>query len=224
MPVDRRDELAEITPVVHGAVGQPELAARGLSPADVVDFSVSTNPLGPPPAVLEAVRAISSEGVLRYPDPSATPLRRALAAGLGLDPGQVIAGNGSSELIWSLALAYARPAPATVLICTPTFGEYARASRLLGAGVREVHATPETAFRLDPADLSTRIRRARPRLVWLCNPNNPSGGYVRRRQVELILEGCAAAGALLVVDEAYLPFVDDPDSLLDLLPSGHLFL
>ncbi|MGH2368184.1 MAG: aminotransferase class I/II-fold pyridoxal phosphate-dependent enzyme, partial [Chloroflexota bacterium] len=147
MAVEPRPELAALRPVAHGAVEASELAAHGLAPDAVVDFSVNTNPLGPPQGVLAAVAKIGAAGVWRYPDPTALPLRRRLAARLRLDPAQIIVGNGSSELIWLLAMAYAHPAPSGALICGPTFGEYERACRLLGAAVRFETATPETGFR-----------------------------------------------------------------------------
>jgi histidinol-phosphate aminotransferase len=204
-----------------------DLAAAGLDPAATVDFSVSTNPLGPPPGALAALASLGEGdalGVWRYPDPTARPLRRAIGARLGVDPEALVAGNGSADLIWSIALAGVRPAPDSVLILGPTFGEYERASRLMGARLLYELASPEDGFCLDVPAIAGRIRRERPRLVWLCNPNNPTGCYLPRAAVEHLLDACAGTEALLVVDEAYLPFVDAPDSLLDLLPPGNLLL
>jgi histidinol-phosphate/aromatic aminotransferase/cobyric acid decarboxylase-like protein len=111
-----------------------------------------------------------------------------------------------------------------VLILGPTFGEYERASRLLGAGVDFVHAAAEAGFVLDVTHVAARIRERRPRLVWLCNPNNPTGRYLSLPDVEPLLDAATGAGALLVVDEAYAPFVDGAASLLPLLSGGHLVL
>jgi histidinol-phosphate aminotransferase len=216
-----------VAPVAHGSVPAADLAAAGLDPASTVDFSVSTNPLGPPPRALAALAALGEGdalGVWRYPDPTARPLRRAIGARLGVDPEALVAGNGSADLIWSIALAGVRPAPDSVLILGPTFGEYERASRLMGARLLYELASPEDGFCLDVPAIAGRIRRERPRVVWLCNPNNPTGRYLPRAAVEHLLDACAGTDALLVVDEAYLPFVDAPDSLLDLLPAGNLFL
>ena len=219
-----RPELARIEHVVHGAVGAQELAARGVAREGVIDFSASTNPLGPPPAALAALRDLSTEQVVRYPDRTASALRRAIAAREGVAAAQVIVGNGSVEIIWLLALAYARPAPEQVLIVGPTFGEYERASRLLGADVNRQTAREAGGFAPDVARLVEHISGERPRLVWLCNPNNPTGVYLRRAAVERLLAECSAVGSLLVVDEAYLPFVGEAESLVGLLGSGNLFL
>ena len=221
---ETRPELAQIQPVVHGAVGAQELEVRGMSREGVIDFSASTNPLGPPPSALAALRGLTAEHVARYPDPTAASLRRAIAVRHGLDPEQVIVGNGSVEVIWLLALAYARPSPENVLIVGPTFGEYERASRLMGSDVVWHTARAEESFAVHATVVAAQIEHERPRLVWLCNPNNPTGVYVFRAQLEEVLATCEKTGTLLVVDEAYLPFVRKAESLVDLLASGHLFL
>jgi len=219
-----RPELARVEYVLHGAVGAVELGARGLERERMIDFSASTNPLGPPPGVLEALRSLSSEMVARYPDPTAAGLRRELAARLGVDAEQVICGNGSSEIIWLLALAYARPAPERVLIVGPTFGEYARACRLMGADVEWHVADAAGGFAVDVESLARQIGATRPRLLCLCNPNNPTGIYLRRAAIERVAAACMGAGSMLVVDEAYLSFVDNPESLIGMLEAGHVFL
>jgi histidinol-phosphate aminotransferase len=172
--------------VVHGSVSAAELEPFGLTPADVLDFSVNTNPLGPAPGVLQAIR---DADWTRYPGDDEAPLRSALArrAGLG-DAAGVALGNGSSELLWLVCLAVLRPGE-PVAILGPTFGEYARAARATGGRVTV------TTDGLAPA-----------RLAFVCNPNNPSGAYCR---LEFIRELLADARRVLVLDEAYAPFVDD---------------
>jgi threonine-phosphate decarboxylase len=230
VPFEPRPELRSVTAVAHGSVPPGEVLAAGLDPVATIDFSVSTNPLGPPPGAVAAVAALAppgagaATGVWRYPDATARPLREALARRIGVDPEAVVAGNGSAELIWSLALAAVRAAPEMALILGPTFGEYARACRLLGARLVQADARREEGFRPHVAALAAQIARQRPRVVWLCNPNNPTGSYLLPPDVGALLDACAAAGALLVVDEAYLAFVDAPASLLDRLDGGHLFL
>ena len=219
-----RPELAHVQQVAHGAVGTVELAARSLVSDDVIDFSASTNPLGPAPGVLAAVRNLDAAAIGRYPNPTARGLCDALARRLGVRADQVIAGNGASELIWLLALAYAWPAPERVLIVGPTFGEYERASRLMGAEVEWLAARTEDGFAVEVEAITRRVREGRPRVVWLCNPNNPTGVYLRRANVETVLAACGEVGTLLVVDEAYLAFVERPDTLVDLVETGHLFL
>ena len=90
----------------HGGPNYGELAALGLRPEDVLDFSASTNAFGPPTGVAEALAACD---VTRYPDRGAAPLRQALAKREAVKPDHVLAGNGAAGLIWALALAELRP-------------------------------------------------------------------------------------------------------------------
>ena len=196
-----RPELLEIEPVVHGSASADELAAFGLTPEDVLDFSVSTNPLGPSPAVLEAIGATDWR---RYPGDDALPLRRALAERADVSAEQVVLGNGSAELLWLVALAVLRPRH-RVGILGPTFGEYARAARIFGADIVEFNTslpptgtTPSAGHSLPPL--------ARPfSLLFVCNPNNPTGTYLEQDEVHRLL----TTGALVVLDEAYVGFVEN---------------
>jgi histidinol-phosphate aminotransferase len=197
-----RPELAEVAPVAHGSVSAEELRPLGLTPADVLDCSVNTNPLGAAPSVLEAVRRADWG---RYPGDDEAPLRRALARRAGLAPEQVALGNGSAELLWLIALATLRPGDTVAILGGPTFGEYARAARAAGAHVREARTA-------DEADSA--------RLAFLCNPNNPSGDYRDRAAVARLLE--AEPTRLLALDEAYAAFVDrrwPSEPLLDRHPN-----
>lgn len=189
-----------VAPAVHGAVGDQELAALGLEWSGVLDFSVSSNPFGPPAAVPEALCRVDPS---RYPDPDATLLRHAIASREGLDPGQVLCGNGSAELMWLAALAYLGSGD-TALILGPTFGEYERACRIAGGDVKVVEAAPP-GFRWALPAICGVIATERPRLVFLCNPNNPTGVYLKPAEVWSLLE--AGQETLVVVDEAYLSFV-----------------
>jgi histidinol-phosphate aminotransferase len=180
-----RPELLDLPAVPHGSVSAAELGQFGLTPRQVLDFSVNINPLGPAPVVLEAIRQVDWT---RYPGDDEAPLRAGLAEQAGLDPGRVALGNGSAELMWLVCLAVLRPAE-QVAVLGPTFGEYARAARALGANVLEDRRTLPAA-----------------RLAFVCNPNNPSGAYLSRDDVAGLL--AADPRRVLVLDEAYVGFVD----------------
>src|SRR5919198_195349 len=182
-----RAHVLRLAPVPHGSVSAAELAGYGLSPGDVLDFSVNTNPLGPAPGVL---RCVLDTDWSRYPGDDEAPLRRALAHHTGLDANQVVLGNGSAELIWLLTLAVLQ-AGDEVAVLGPTFGEYGRAAHVLGADLVEVASVDE----VPPA-----------RVVFVCNPNNPTGAYRGQDELERLLS--ADAGRVVVLDEAYLAFVD----------------
>lgn len=212
MPTAPKPELSRVPLCPHGVVAAAELAARGLGP--VLDFSVNANPLGQPPGVAEAAAQAAGD---RYPEDGAPRLRAAIAARLGVEQAQVLAGNGSIEIIWLLCAAYLRAGDAVVVV-GPTFGEYVRAAAIHGAKPVEYRARAVDGFAPDLAAIVRLVTSTRPRLVFLCNPNNPTGLYLRREEVQRLRRVCREG--LLVVDEAYLSFVEEPDSLLDLVDEG----
>ncbi len=200
MSTSPRPELEKIGPCLHGSISDAEMIALGLR--EVLDFSVSGNPLGPPPGVAAAIAATNPA---RYPDNECLGLRQAVAARFGLGIERVAVGNGSVELIWLLALAYLRPGDAVVVI-GPTFGEYARAASIHSGRVILYSAREAELFRPDLGEVIQLIQAYRPRLVFLCNPNNPTGHYLERENVKRLAHACQ--DGLCVVDEAYLGFVE----------------
>jgi histidinol-phosphate/aromatic aminotransferase/cobyric acid decarboxylase-like protein len=229
-------QTSSISPEPHGGPDYGELSSLGLRPEDVLDFSASTNAFGPPPGVLAALAACD---VTRYPDRGASPLAGALAARDGVPADRVLAGNGAAGLIWALALAWLRPGDAAFVV-GPTFGEYAVASRLARAEVLVLSAVEGGEWRYVPArpgfakrargtsqvpgtwKLAGAITAARPRLIWLCNPNNPTGAYLSAAEIAALLP--AAPDALWVLDEAYRPFVADPWPSVPLIERGNVAL
>ena len=206
---------------VHGGVTPAELQTLGLHPAEVLDFSASISPIGPPETVWDAMREVDLSA---YPDPQCSELRHKLAAylsqdgppGNSLTPENLLVGNGSTEIIHLLARAYLAP-PSTgrglgALIFTPTYGEYAGACRVQGASIEFLEAGPPPEFRWDLKEAIRIIEERRPSLIFLCNPNNPTGAYIPMEQVEPLARAAALTGSILVLDEAYAAFVDHPDN------------
>ena len=188
----------------------------GLRPGDVLDFSASVSPLGPPRGVRDALRQAD---LATYPDPDCLLLREAISAHLSrsssgtLPIGRILAGNGSTEIIHLLARAYlSPPRPRTansVFLLTPTYGEYAVAAQLAGAAVSGLDSGSRPGFRCDPDLAAAEIRKQRPSLVFLCNPNNPTGVFLGGDEVARLARASSDAGSLLVLDEAYVSFVED---------------
>jgi histidinol-phosphate aminotransferase len=192
---------------VHGAFDYAELASLGLHPEEVVDFSVNSNPYGPSPRVREALANVAID---RYPDRACLELRRAIlnyelnATNLTIDA--LVCGNGTAELIWTIAHACLRQGLKAAII-GPTFGEYRAASLVVGAAVIEYHTRAPEHFQPDGEDVATWIRAEQPALIWLCNPNNPTGTWLGREDMLLLAEACQEIEAFLVVDEAYWRFI-----------------
>lgn len=189
----------------HGASDYAELERLGLDPNDLLDFSVNSNPFGPSPAVIEAVRHVRLD---RYPDRACLALRRALSKCLQVDADQIMAGNGTAELIWLIALAYLNPTR-RALIIGPTFGEYARAIALMGGHIHYWNATAERCFSMDMGEICRAVELHQPHVVFVCNPNNPTGQLIPADGIA----ACAACfkSTLFVVDEAYRAFVPATD-------------
>jgi histidinol-phosphate aminotransferase len=188
---------------VHGGVSPAELRALRLTQDTVIDFSVSINPLGHPPMVRDA---LSKMDISAYPDTESLEFRKAVSQVTGVPPEQIVAGNGSTELIHLLAHIYLR-AGDTAVILAPTFSEYEVAAKRAGAELVLIQAEENNGFVWDLSAVCREIQRREPNLVFLCNPNNPTGVYLGREAVEAIIR--AAGKGLLVLDEAYISFVQE---------------
>lgn len=150
----------------------------------------------------------------RYPMPQPPPLLAALAARYGVPESSVLAGRGSDEAIDLLVRAFCRAGQDAVLICPPTFGMYQVAAAVQGAKLQSVPLDARNGFSLDLAAVAAAVT-ASTRLVFLCSPNNPTGGVLPREPV-LELVRRLHGRALVVVDEAYVEF-SNAGSLADVL-------
>ena len=170
-----------------------------------MDFSQNINPLGAPNGALEAARRALYEESGHYPDLGYPELREALATYLGVSAQKIVPTNGGAEALFLAARAAGRGGKALVL--DPTFSEYAAAAVAAGMQiVRRVARRREDGFRLDPSSLEDLDGIS---LVFLCNPNNPTGGALGRHEVLGAAERVREAGALLVVDEAFTDFAPE---------------
>lgn len=196
-----RDDILATPPAYHGAFDYGELERLGLCPDDVLDFSVNSNPYGPSSTVRQTLSDVPLD---RYPDRESLALRRALSEHLGDIPvPRILAGNGTAELLWLVAQAFLR-AGDKVLVIGPTFGEYERVSTLMGAEVVTWTARPEQSFAVDPQDVARCLEEKRPRLAFVCNPNNPTGVTV---SLDVVGDWAQISPeTFFVVDEAYLAF------------------
>jgi len=208
MSPEPRPEVLGAHPGVHGSVSPGELQGLGLCPKDVLDFSANINPYGPSPAVRPAMMGVP---LASYPDQDCLELTAALAESVGVVPHRILPGNGASELIWLAALAFVRPG-SRILVIGPTFCEYARAAGLLGGCVTNWRSQEETDFVPELVEIADHLEALRPHLVFLCNPNNPTGAVLPPKAVAVWAR--QHPRTLFVVDEAYLPFAKGLGSAL----------
>jgi len=186
-------------------------AARAPGGAEPVKLSSNENPWGPSPLVIERIRAFS-HGVHRYPDGAATELRRRIAFLHDLDSDRIVCGTGSDEILQLLPLIYCRAGDSVVHV-RHGFMVYPIAARRAGA---EPLAAPDTAFTADVDSILSTIR-ADTRIVFLANPNNPTGTMIPASEVARLHAGLRP-DILLVLDQAYAEYLDSPD------PDGALAL
>ncbi len=205
-----RPEIRDVTPMPHGGIDYAEVEALGVAPQDILDFSTNLNPLGPPPGVM---KMLSEVEISCYPDSEAYYLKHSLAEKLGVKMRNLLVGSGSTELIRLAALAYFAPGD-KVLIIEPTFGEYQVACQITAAVLIKQRLSAQNGFWLDTSETVELIRQHHPKGVFVCNPNNPTGRYLSRADFEKILN--AGKDSLVVLDEAYVSFVDSAWSSLDL--------
>ncbi len=175
----------------------------GSAPSNVIDFSAPINPCAPPKFVVEEVENATKLGTyLRYPDYSYRKLRAAIAEFYGISPDHIVPLNGAAEAFYLILHAYR---PNMVIVLEPTFGDHVLALIALGVPYIALQyvETPYTWFPpLDEvADLAKRIRDSI--VIWLSNPNNPTGCVVRKDMLGVLLSSLPR-GAILVVDEAFI--------------------
>ncbi len=173
------------------------------SPQVAVEVRLNTNESPfPPPAEWRAALSEELQSIEfhRYPDRAAWGLRKALADLHGVVPEAVFCANGSNEVLQTLCLAYGGPGR-QVLTFEPTYALHSHIAHLTGTGA--VAAPRRADFTLDPGVVAASLVEHAPALVFLCSPNNPTGGAESRDMVEAIV---AQAPGLVVVDEAYGQF------------------
>lgn len=186
----------------HGAHGAAASRSLDVAETELLDFSQNINPLGAPTGALEAAGRALREETGCYPDAGYRRLREALAGYLRVSPAAVLPTNGGAEALFLAARGAG--ARGKALILEPTFSEYAAAARAAGLEpVRRVARRLEDGFRLDPAALQDMDGVG---LVFLCNPNNPTGGALERAEVLELADRVRCSGAVLVVDEAFADF------------------
>ena len=196
--------------------GRPiEEVARelGLPAEGIIKVASNENPFGPSPQALAAMQKALA-GVNLYPDGNAFYLKQKLAAGLGVEPANLILGNGSNEIIEFAGHALLAPG-ADVVVSQYCFAVYPIVTALFGANLITVPAKNYGH------DLPAMLRAVTPRtrIVFVANPNNPTGTLAPREEVIKFVNE-VPDDVLLVMDEAYIDFLDDPLDLVSLVRLG----
>ncbi|MFO7964563.1 MAG: histidinol-phosphate transaminase [Desulfobacterales bacterium] len=201
LPLDVSDSIRSIKPYVPG---KPlEELEREYGIADSIKLASNENPLGPSPKAVEAVMGALSR-LNRYPEGSARELIRKLAGKHGIDPGNIIVGNGSDDIIGMLAVTFLGPGT-EVILPRPSFLMYEIAARSVDAV--PVFASLDAEMGIDLEKIVSCITSAT-RMIFLCNPNNPTGTVITDTRMEAFFREIPTR-IIIVVDEAYIEFVRD---------------
>lgn len=182
------------------------------------DFSVNINPLGMPLGSIQAAH----EGIVlagRYPDYKCESLCQAIASSHSISPEYVLAGNGAAELIYNLCYAVN---PRKALTLAPTFQEYEKAVNAASGEMEYYYLKEENNFDLQYEFVTELFGRVGDLdMVFLCNPNNPTGRVIRKDILLKVLQTCQDREVYLCVDESFLPFLENEDnySMIDYLES-----
>jgi histidinol-phosphate aminotransferase len=188
-----RATISEISAYVPGRSQAP-------GAAKVYKLSANESPLGPSPKAVEAFRAVAGS-LHDYPDGSSTALREAVGKQYGLDPSRIVCANGSDELLSLLSQAYINPGDETIYT---THGFLVYRIATLAAGGKPVIAK-ETNYTTDVDTILTAVT-PRTKIVFLANPNNPTGTYIPFAEVKR-LQASLPPRVLLVLDAAYAEYV-----------------
>lgn len=177
---------------------------------DAIKLASNENPLGPSPAALEAVRGILGE-IARYPDGNGFDLKRAISNRYGVEPAAITLGNGSNDVLEIISRAFLLPGLEAVF-SQHAFAVYPIVTQAIGATARVTPAHdgsrgPRYGHDLDAmADAITD----KTRIVFIANPNNPTGTWLARGELEAFLDRVPMQ-VVVVLDEAYIEYVTEPD-------------
>ncbi|ATW27490.1 histidinol-phosphate transaminase [Candidatus Formimonas warabiya] len=183
--------------------GKPvEEAIREYGLKEMIRLASNENPLGTSPKALEAMKQALDDAYL-YPEGSSTELRRKVAATFGIEADMVIFGNGADNILLMIAQAFIDEDD-EVIVGDPTFSVYETVTRIMGGRVVKVPLRDFTY------DLSAIVRKITPqtKLIFVCNPNNPTGSLVTEKEVAQFMDQ-VPAHCVVVFDEAYAEFVQE---------------
>jgi len=174
---------------------------------EIIDFSANINPLGISEKCKKTI-IDSIDDLIHYPDPDYFDLKQSIGAYHNIDQERIVLGNGAIDCIFQIA-EFMNVEEA--LILAPTFIEYERAFLRNGTKVKRHNLSLGRGFKLD-ADAFIKDLTGSVGAAVICNPNNPTGQVVPRADMMRIMDHCEAKGIYLVIDEAFMEFIDDEDA------------
>ncbi len=190
--------------LIHGGNVYECASEAGCSPEDILDYSASINPLGPPPGLRELL-ALTFDRLQHYPDIRSRGLIDALCAFHSLPTDCIAAGNGSTELIYWLPRALGIGSALAVM---PTFSEYGKAFEIQGVDVKKLVCGPENGFQPRVEDLARAVAENSPQAILLTHPGSPGGALLSGEVCDWAIH-TARGGRFVILDEVFIDFCEE---------------
>ncbi|MEK5067260.1 bifunctional adenosylcobinamide kinase/adenosylcobinamide-phosphate guanylyltransferase [Sporosarcina sp. FSL K6-1508] len=204
----------------HGANPNDVYSKLGIAqPTQLLDFSENVNPAGPPDAITQMWPSLLSK-LRTYPNPEGEPFLSAVADYHSISPASLFAGNGAAELLALLAERYRGKC---AIVVHPTFSEYEATLLAKDVEIVRVFASEKDGFKLPLEELLDAMNSAA--VLYLCTPNNPTGIMPARADLNVIIQHGAEVGCEIVLDEAFIDFVDESLSFIaDITNNPHVII
>lgn len=195
-------------PEFHGSDLEQIEAYYHIPKEEIVSFGANVNPLGLSEQLKKDL-ASHLDVITRYPDRDYRSLKKAISKYTGVSADHIVIGNGSTELI---SLLISTRTPKRALVLGPTYSEYARELSLNGGSMDFYNLKKEQDFQLDIDDFITTLKTDY-QLAIICNPNNPTSSALTTSEMERILAACREYGIFVMIDETYVEFAPDIDTI-----------
>ena len=193
---------------LHGGDLDSISSAYKIPRDEIVDFSGNINPLGISSLAKKEI-ANNLDLISTYPDRNYQSLRDSISNYVGVDSKHIIVGNGSTELI---SLIIQMKKPKEILILGPTYSEYERESSIAGSNIKYAQLREDNNFKLDLNEILEQLTDDLDMFI-ICNPNNPTSTAINVDQLKIILDRCKEKDTFLMIDETYVEFVEDMESI-----------
>ncbi len=213
-----KTSLSNIRPYIPGKPAEVLFREKGLS--KIIKLASNENPLGPSPYAIKSIRK-RLKSINRYPEGSAYLLKEKLASLMKINTDQIIVGSGSSEIISMVIQAFCEPGE-EIIFPSPSFIMYEILAYAFGVRPVQVPLNQDMSYNLE--GFLERINE-KTKLLILCNPNNPTGSHIKRKQLERLFENIPER-VVILCDEAYIEYVADPEfgSALTWLEKKHIIV
>jgi threonine-phosphate decarboxylase len=183
----------------------------------IIDFSSNVSPVSLPAKVTQIIKN-NVKNISRYPDPESLEFKLALEKHLKLNSENIIVGNGSAELIHQAVYIFK---PKVALLVSPTFSEYESALFNAGTTIKYLRLREKDGFDVSVKEIIEKLHGIN--MMFLCNPNNPTGTIISRGDLISLLKACRPEKIMLVLDEAFIDLAEE-NSLIDLVSNNNLLI